>query len=106
MYREVFHSRLRIARESLGATQTEVANVLKIAPCTYTNYEAGRSEPSIETIALLAKMYEVSVDRLFGLTSESHIGSLQQAREEIERQKILKKLEREAELGRVATMKK
>ena len=102
MYKEVFHSRLRMARESIGATQTEIAGVLKIAPCTYTNYEAGRSEPSIETIAVLARIYEVSVDWLFGLTSESHIGSLKQAKEEMERQKILKKLEREAELRRKA----
>jgi transcriptional regulator with XRE-family HTH domain len=102
MYAEVFHSRLKMARESMGATQEEIANVLKISRPTYTNYEAGRSEPNIETIALLARMYEVSVDWLFGLTAESHIGSLQQAREEIERQKILKKLEREAELRRKA----
>ena len=102
MYTEVFPSRLKIARESTGATQKEIATILKIATSTYTNYEAGRSEPSMETIALLAKMYEVSVDWLFGLTSDSYIGSLKQAKEEIERQKILKKIEREAELSRKA----
>jgi len=102
MYSEVFHSRLKFARESMGATQQEIADVLKISRPTYTNYEAGRSEPNIETIALLAKIYEVSVDWLFGLTSESHLGSLQQVKEEIERQKMLKKLEREVELRRKA----
>jgi len=102
MYTDSFHLRLKIARESIGATQKEVASILKIATSTYTNYEAGRSEPNMETIARLSKMYEVSVDWLFGLTSESYIGTLKQAKEEIERQKMLKKLEREAELSRKA----
>lgn len=99
MYAEVFHSRLKIARESVGATQSEIADILKISRPTYTNYEAGRSEPNIETIARLAKMYEVSVDWLFGLSSESYIGSLKEAKEEIERQKMLKKMERQAQLS-------
>ena len=81
MYTEVFHSRLKIARESIGATQKEIANILKISQPTYANYEAGRSEPNIETIAVMAKIYEVSTDWLLGLTTESYIGSLKQAKE-------------------------
>jgi len=102
MYTEVFPSRLKIARESIGATQKEIAEILKIATSTYTNYEAGRSEPNIESIARLARMFEVSVDWLFGLTNESYIGSLKQAKEEIERRKMLEKLERQAKLSKKA----
>lgn len=102
MYTEVFHSRLKAARESSGVTQKEVAKILKISQPTYANYEAGRNEPNMETIAMIAKMFDISVDWLFGLTSESHIGSIKQVKEEIERQKILKKLEKEAELTRKA----
>ena len=102
IYTTVFPSRLKIARESIGATQKEIANILKIATSTYTNYEAGRSEPNIEAIAKMARMFEVSTDWLLGLTSESYIGSLKEAKEEIARQKMLKKMEREAELNRKA----
>jgi len=102
MYTDVFPKRLKLARENTGATQQEVANVLKISRSTYTNYEAGRSEPSLEIVAQLAKMYNVTMDWLCGLTSESNIGLAQQLKEEMHRQKILSQIEREAALKRRA----
>jgi DNA-binding XRE family transcriptional regulator len=102
MYTEVFPSRLKMAREYSGATQDEVARIIKTSRPTYTNYEAGRSEPNIETIAVLAKMFEVSTDWLLGISHESHIGSNKYLKEEITRQKMLKKMQKEAELHRKA----
>jgi transcriptional regulator with XRE-family HTH domain len=102
MYTEVFPSRLKMAREYSGATQVEVSKVIKISQSTYAGYETGRSEPNIETIAILSKMFDVSTDWLLGVSHESHIGSNKYLKEEIARQKILKKMEKEAELHRKA----
>ena len=100
MYAAVFPSRLKKAREYNGLTQLEVAKAIKINRSTYTNYEAGRSEPDFEILALLSKLLCVSSDWLIGLTSESGINSMAQVMREREREKMLKKLEKEAELDK------
>jgi len=100
MYTEVFPSRLKKAREYYGLTQNDVAKALKIGTSTYTNYEAGKREPNMEILAMLSKLYDVKSDWLIGLTSDSGLNSMRQVIEEREREKILKKLEKEAELAR------
>ncbi|MCL1842792.1 MAG: helix-turn-helix transcriptional regulator [Defluviitaleaceae bacterium] len=100
MYADVFPSRLKKSREYNGLTQDEVSKALKIHRTTYTNYEAGRSEPNLEMLALLSRLLDVSSDWLVGLTSDSGLNSMSQVIQEREREKILKKLEKEAELNR------
>ena len=100
MYTEVFPSRLKKAREYNSITQHEVAKTLKIAQSTYAGYEAGKREPSMETLALLSKLYDVTTDWLLGLSSDSGIISISQIIQDRELEKALKKLEREAELER------
>ena len=100
MYAEVFPSRLKKAREYNGYTQSEVADTLKISQVTYSRYETGVREPNIEIIALLCKLYDVKSDWLIGLSSESGINSMSQVIQDREREKILKKLEKEAERNR------
>jgi len=100
MYAEVFPKRLKYSREYLGITQIEAANTLKIAQNTYSSYETGRSEPSLEMLAMLSKLFGVSVEWLIGLSSDSGVNAMRQVIEEREREKILKKMEKEAELDR------
>jgi transcriptional regulator with XRE-family HTH domain len=100
MYTEVFPSRLKKAREYNGITQVEVADTLKINRSTYTNYEAGKREPNLEILAMISKLFDVKSDWLIGLTSDSGLNSITQVIQEREREKILKKLEKEAELNR------
>lgn len=59
---------LRLAR---GLKQDDVANALGIPAPTYSSWERGRTEPSIDGILSLARYYDVSVDRL--LVSESRV---------------------------------
>ena len=100
MYVEVFTSRLKNAREYNGFTQTEVAKALKISQSTYAGYEGGRTEPHLELVAMISKLYNVSTDWLLGLSSESGINALGEVLKEREREKMLKKLEKEAEMER------
>ena len=100
MYTEVFTSRLKKAREYNGVTQHEVAKALKISQSTYAGYESGRAEPNIELIAMMSKLYRVTTDWLLGLSSESGLNAIAQVIQERESEKILKKLEKQAELER------
>jgi len=100
MYKEVFSSRLKKAREYSGLTQQDVGKALRIDRSTYTAYERGINEPSIETLAMLSKLFDVSADWLIGLTSDSNLGSLSEVLENRERERILKKLEKEAALAK------
>jgi transcriptional regulator with XRE-family HTH domain len=49
---------LREAREAAGMTQTFVSQGLGVSQKTLSYYEAGKREPSNETIQWLADLYE------------------------------------------------
>lgn len=56
---------LRDLREySLGVSQNEVAEMLHIDRSTYTNYELGKTEPSIANLQRLSEIFCVSCDEL------------------------------------------
>lgn len=57
-------------RKRMGLTQQELANALKIAQGTLSNYETGRYEPDTETLKSLASFFKVSVDELIGYVPE------------------------------------
>lgn len=100
MYKEVFAPRLKMAREYNGLTQRDISKLLKIANSTYASYELGRTEPNLQSLAMLSKLLDVTSDWLIGLSSESKIGSLAEAKAEKERQKLLQKMEKEIELNK------
>lgn len=51
-------------RKLTGLTQQEVAEKLNLNRTTYTKYETGASEPSIEVLKQLADIFEVDVATL------------------------------------------
>lgn len=67
MYTEQFPNKLKEARKNCGMTQEEVTNELKIPRSNLSNYEIGRREPDLETLARLAEYYNVSTDWLLGI---------------------------------------
>lgn len=62
-------NRLTNLRERQGWTKTRVAQSLGMSLQKYANYEYGRREPDLETIARIAALYEVSTDYLLGRES-------------------------------------
>jgi transcriptional regulator with XRE-family HTH domain len=61
-YREVtmltkskFGKRLRAARDAVGCTQAEAAEVLGVSRGTYAQYEAGRREPGVLRVLAMVK---------------------------------------------------
>ena len=64
MYKETFAERLKIARNESGFTQIEVSKETKIPRSTLANYEAGRTEPDIETLGKLIEFYGIDANWL------------------------------------------
>ena len=67
MFKENFTMNLKRARLSAKMTQQEVAEKLNTSRTNITKYETGALEPNIETIGMLAEIYNVSTDWLFGI---------------------------------------
>ncbi len=63
-----YYPRLRDLREDKDLTQDELVKILQMHKTTYTNYEQGKREPPFELIVKLAKLYDVSIDYIAGLT--------------------------------------
>ncbi|AID50227.1 TPA: helix-turn-helix domain-containing protein [Bacillus thuringiensis] len=60
--------RLVYFRKKNKLTQNDVAYRLNVVRSTYTNWEAGRSEPDVSTLIKLSDIYNVSLDNLVGRT--------------------------------------
>lgn len=63
-----YYPRLRDLREDMDLTQEQLVQKLHMHKTTYTNYEQGKREPPFELIIKLAKLYQVSIDYIAGLT--------------------------------------
>ncbi|MBQ5591649.1 MAG: helix-turn-helix transcriptional regulator [Clostridia bacterium] len=64
-----YYPRLRDLREDMDLTQDELVKILNMHKTTYTNYEQGKREPPFDLIIKLAKLYNVSIDYIAGLTN-------------------------------------
>lgn len=60
--------RIKDLREDNDLTQREVAEYLHIRQNTYSQYETGHRQVSIEVLIALAKFYKTSTDYILGLT--------------------------------------
>ena len=58
--------RLKELRKQKRESQAFIASLLNITQQAYANYESGQRRPDVETLALLAKHFAVSVDYLLG----------------------------------------
>lgn len=64
MFEEELSIRLRILRDNESLTQKAVAEYLGVSRSTYTYYENGKIQPSLQSIAKLSKLYGVSIDTI------------------------------------------
>jgi transcriptional regulator with XRE-family HTH domain len=65
-----FRAKLYDLRKCYLLTQDDVAEALMIDRSAYSNYETGRTMPSVTSLKVLAEMYHVSADYLLGLKEE------------------------------------
>lgn len=62
-----FSKRLKDLRAEAHMSQQQVAEILNIRQQSYAQYENDVAEPNLETLAKIAKIFEVSTDYLLGL---------------------------------------
>ena len=63
------YSRIRDLREDHDLKQRQLAEYLNCSQQVYSNYELGQRDIPTDILIRLAKLYNVSVDYLLGLTS-------------------------------------
>lgn len=66
---KIFQERLKELRTMSGFTQRYMADALGISQPSYIRYESGSSEPTLENLAKIADILDVSVDYLLGRTA-------------------------------------
>lgn len=65
----IFKKRLKELRKEYNITQQELSNKLGIVRTAIANYETGRTNPDLETLSLLAEIFDTSTDYLLGRTN-------------------------------------
>lgn len=71
MFKENFAKNIKRARINKKISQQYVADVINTSRTNITKYENGQLEPNLETIGMLAELYEVSTDWLFGIIKKN-----------------------------------
>ena len=63
-----YAERIRALREDSEFTQSSIAALLNIGQRTYCDYELGKTRIPVDSLILLAKHYNVSMDYICGLS--------------------------------------
>ena len=63
-----YAERIRALREDNDKTQAEIAKLLKVGQRTYCDYELGKTRIPVDSLIILAKLYDVSMDYICGLS--------------------------------------
>ncbi len=66
----IFMNNIKNLRLQYGYTQKFVADNLNVKQNTYSQYETGAREISIDILIALANLYNTSTDYILGLTEE------------------------------------
>ena len=69
-YMETFSVRIKELRKENGLTQKQLANKLQTTNSAVCDWERGRTQPDLETLAKIASLFSVPSDYLLGLTDE------------------------------------
>ena len=63
-----YAERIRVLREDNDFNQTHIAELLNVGQKTYSDYELGKIRIPIDSIIILAKHYNVSLDYICGVS--------------------------------------
>lgn len=63
-----YTERIRALREDNDMTQMQIAGLLKVGQKTYSDYELGKTRIPVDSLIVLAKLYNVSMDYICGVS--------------------------------------
>lgn len=64
-----YNERIREIREDHSITQQKIADLLHIGQRTYADYESGKTRIPVDSLLILAKYYDVSMDYITGASN-------------------------------------
>ena len=64
-----YNERIREIREDNRVTQQKIADLLHIGQRTYADYESGKTRIPVDSLIILAKHYNVSMDYITGVSN-------------------------------------
>ena len=64
-----YNDRIREIREDNSLTQQKIADLLNIGQRTYADYESGKTRIPVDSLLILAKFYNVSLDYITGASN-------------------------------------
>lgn len=64
-----YNERIREIREDNSLTQQKIADLLHIGQRTYADYESGKTRIPIDSLLILARFYNVSMDYISGASN-------------------------------------
>ena len=64
-----YNERIREIREDHSITQQNIADLLHIGQRTYADYESGKTRIPVDSLLILAKYYDVSMDYITGASN-------------------------------------
>lgn len=67
-----YNERIREIREDNALTQQYIAGLLHIGQRTYSDYESGKTRIPVDSLLILAKYYNVSLDYITGASNEKN----------------------------------
>lgn len=67
----MFSERLKYLRENAGWTQKQLAKKLNLTQSTIAYYENDRKKPTLENAKVIAELFNISLDYLFGISDKN-----------------------------------
>lgn len=64
-----YYERIREIREDHSITQQKIADLLHVGQRTYADYESGKTRIPVDSLLILAKYYDVSMDYITGASN-------------------------------------
>ncbi len=64
-----YNERIRNLREDHDLTQQNIADLLHIGQRTYADYESGKTRIPVDSLLILARYYDVSMDYITGASN-------------------------------------
>ncbi len=61
-----YNERIREIRQAHSLTQQKVADLLHVGQRTYADYESGKTRIPVDSLLILARFYNVSMDYITG----------------------------------------
>lgn len=65
-----YNERIRNLREDHDLTQQNIADILHIGQRTYSDYESGKTRIPVDSLLILARYYDVSMDYITGASNK------------------------------------